>query len=319
MSSHRTTDRRVVVIGSANLDLTIPVARHVQPGETILGGDLVRHPGGKGANQAVGAARAGDTATSFIGALGEDESGQILRTSLVDAGVEVSGVQVVDLPSGVAVIAVDEAGENSIVVSPGANRAVSLEGTASALLKAAAVVLAQLEIPVETVVGAARNRAHGALFVLNAAPSRPLPDELWNEIDVLVVNEHEAFDLAGTSTSAPEIEPVTLARRLLERVPAVVITLGARGALVATRHAEVIAVGPFEVDPIDTTGAGDTFCGVLAAELARGHALADAARVASAAGALATTRAGGHEGVPTRDEVIALVGTEPAPQPGDAS
>lgn len=319
MSSHHTTDPRVVVIGSANLDLTIPVVRHVQPGETILGGDLVRHPGGKGANQAVGAARAGGITTSFIGALGEDDGGHILRASLTGAGVDLSGTQVVDLPSGVAIIAVDESGENSIIVSPGANRAVSLEGPAAALLESATVVLAQLEVPVETVLSAALQRRRGVPFVLNAAPSRPLPPELWHEIDVLVVNEHEALDLAGSAGSATGIEPLALAHTLLERVPAVVITLGAQGALVASRDSEAVTVNSFEVDPVDTTGAGDTFCGVLAAELARGRALAIAAQVASAAGALATTRAGAQDGVPTRGEVMSLTEADPSAQPGGAS
>lgn len=302
---------RVVVVGSANVDVVVDVPRHPYGGETILGGDLRRSPGGKGANQAVAAARAGGADTALVGALGRDDGAELLVQSLAGAGVRTAAVRRVDAATGTALITVSPDGENAIVVAPGANGHVTVDDDARALVAAADVVLAQLEIPVESVVAAARARRPGAPFVLNAAPSRELPAALWRAVDVLVVNEHEAADLvapdvaSGASTVAGEVAPSDLARMLLARVPAVVVTLGGDGALVARRGRPHVRVAGIEVDVVDTTGAGDTFCGVLAAELARGAELADAARTAGVAGALAVTRPGAQEAVPDRDEVLA--------------
>lgn len=292
----------VVVVGSANADLVVGVERHPGPGETVLGGDLHRTPGGKGANQAVAAARAGDAATAFVGALGTDDSADLLLESLTGAGVDTSLVARTTTPTGTAFIIVGPGGENAIVVAPGANRQVAVSPAAAARIGAAAVVLAQLEIPLETVVAAARARRTGALMVLNAAPSRELPDELWHELDVLVVNEHEAADLAGVAG-----EPGALAASLLARVPAVVVTLGAAGCLVAVRREPVVALPAPGVEAVDTTGAGDTFCGVLAAGLARGEDLVAACRRAVAAAALAVTRPGAQQAVPTAAETEAAL------------
>jgi len=298
----RTAGGRVVVVGSANVDLVVPVPRHPGGGETVLGGTLTRHPGGKGANQAVAAARAGGADTTFLGALGEDESADLLRASLEGAGVRTDLLARVAEPTGTALITVSPDGENAIVVAPGANSLVTVGPEQAERLAAADVVLAQLEIPVEAVAAAAAARRPGALLVLNAAPSRDLPADLWPAVDVLVVNEHEAADLAGEAA-----EPAALARLLLERVPAVVVTLGGAGSLVAERGGEPVAVPAFPVEPVDTTGAGDTFCGVLAASLAQGAPLVDAARLAAAAGALATTAPGAQESVPTAAAVADLV------------
>lgn len=329
---------RVVVVGSANVDLVVDVPRHPAGGETVLGGDLRRTPGGKGANQAVAAARAGGADTTFVGALGRDEPAELLLASLERAGVRTDVVERVDAPSGTALITVSPDGENTIVVAPGANSRVRVGAAQAERIAAADVVLAQLEIPLDAVVGAARARRVGALFVLNAAPSRDLPDELWEQLDVLVVNEHEAADLvrglassgAGTpvgGTATPE----ELATRLLGRVPAAVITLGAEGSLVAQRNTPAVRVPGVQVTPVDTTGAGDTYCGVLAAALARSgecglfapstgvegaksqHSteLVAAARLAGAAGALAVTRPGAQDAVPDADAVVALVESLP--------
>ncbi len=292
----------VVVVGSANVDLVVPVPRHAAGGETILGGDLTRHPGGKGANQAVAAARAGGVATSFIAALGRDESGDLLAASLQGAGVDLDLVERVEAATGTALIAVDPNGENSIIVAPGANGHVHLGPAQRERIAAADVVLAQLEVPLEVVRDAAEAAGPGTLVVLNAAPSRELPDALWSRLDVLVVNEHEAADVAGHAGA-----PAELAATLLGRVPAVVITLGGSGSLVATRDGEPVVVEAFAVDVVDTTGAGDTYCGVLAAELAKGAPLPTAARTAAAAGALATTSRGAQEAVPAADDVARLV------------
>jgi ribokinase len=299
------TAGRVVVVGSANVDLAVDVPRHPASGETILGGDLRRSPGGKGANQAVAAARAGGADTTFVGALGRDDA---VLESLRGAGVRTDVVERVDAPTGTALITVSPDGENAIVVAPGANSRARVQAVQAERVAGADVVLAQLEIPLDTVVAAARARRAGALFVLNAAPSRELPGEVWEQLDVLVVNEHEAADLAVGSSSA---EPEALATALLARVPAVVITLGVEGSLVAVRDAGAVHVPAARVTAVDTTGAGDTYCGVLAAALAGSAGLVDAARLAGAAGALAVTRAGAQDSVPAADDVVALAKTLP--------
>lgn len=307
---------RVVVVGSANVDLVVDVPRHPAGGETILGGDLRRTPGGKGANQAVAAARAGGADTTFVGALGRDDSAELLLASLAGAGVRTDTVNRVDAPTGTALITVSPDGENTIVVAPGANSRVRVGAAQADRIAAADVVLAQLEIPLDTVVAAGGARRTGALLVLNAAPSRELPDAVWDQVDVLVVNEHEAADLVGGSPSAG---PEGLAAALLGRVPAVVITLGGRGSLVAERGGRPVRVPAAQVTAVDTTGAGDTYCGVLAAALARSAGLVEAARLAGAAGALAVTRSGAQDAVPDAADVVALAERLLAEETGKAS
>jgi ribokinase len=285
---------RVVVVGSANVDLAVDVPRPPKAGETILGGRLRRSPGGKGANQAVAAAWAGGADTTFVGALGEDEAADLILVSLGGAGVRTDLVERADAPTGTAFVTVSPDGENAIVVAPGANDHVRIGAVQAERIAEADVVLAQLEIPLDVVASAAAAARPDAVLILNAAPSRELPDSLWAVVDVLVVNEHEAADLAG--------EP----EALLKRVPAVVVTLGGEGCAVLRRDQEPVQVPGIRVDAVDTTGAGDTFCGVLAAGLAQGLDLPDAARLASAAGALAVTRPGAQEAVPTAVEVAAL-------------
>ncbi|UNX54827.1 ribokinase [Georgenia sp. TF02-10] len=299
---------RVVVVGSANIDLVVDVPRSPGPGETVLGGTLRRTAGGKGANQAVAAARAGGADTWFLGALGRDGAADLLLCSLIDAGVRTDLLGRSEEPTGTALIWVTPDGGNSIIVAPGANSQVTLDDAAKDQLAGADVVLAQLEIPLETVLAAARARTAGAVFVLNAAPSRSLPDVLWEQVDVLVANEPEAVDMAA---AGPGTDPVRLAAILLEKVAAVVVTLGPAGALVARRGHQPVTVPAPKVAPVDTTGAGDTFCGALAAALARGEDLPAAARVASAAAALAVTRPGAQGAVPSADEVAEMAGRLP--------
>lgn len=296
---------RVAVVGSANVDTVVTVDRHPGAGETVLGGDARRTPGGKGANQAVAAARAGGADVALVAAVGSDDGGDLLLGSLAAAGVDVTAVRRVPGPTGAALIAVTRAGENAIVVAPCANARLRVDDVAERVVRGADVVLAQLEVPLDVVAAAAGARRPGTPLVLNAAPSQPLPDALWQQVDVLVVNEHEAADLAAAGED--RVDPRVLAARLLGRVPAVVVTLGAAGALVARRGRDVVAVRGAAVHVVDTTGAGDTFCGVLAAELARGADLVAAVRPAVVAGSLAVTRQGAQESVPGRGELAAAL------------
>lgn len=300
----------VVVVGSINRDLVARVDTVPTPGETRLGTSLVRSAGGKGANQAVAARRAGGAAVAFVGAVGHDEDGRDLRGALEAERIDVSGLSSVDGPTGTALVCVDDAGENAIVVIPGANAALAaLSSEQRAAVAGAAVLVTQLEIPVPLVLDAAAARADGAWHVLNAAPSAPAAaarTALLASADVLVVNEHEAIDVSGAADLASAVA------ELAPRVRAVVVTLGRRGSLIAHGDERREVPAP-AVAAVDTTGAGDTFCGVLAAELAASgrtpdsvdaDLLAAAASAGAAAAALAVTRPGAQDGVPTVDEVV---------------
>jgi ribokinase len=283
----------VAVVGSINLDLVVRVERHPAPGETVVGGDRSELPGGKGANQAVAAARLG-AEVALVGRVGADEPGRRLRDGLAAEGVDVAHVREdPDAPSGMALIAVDPAGENTIVVSPGANARVDAGDVAAAreLLAGAAVTLVQHEVSPGAV--AAAIAAAGGTVVLNPAPARALGA---NPVDVLVPNRGELATLVGRDG-----DPEQLARAL-DGPRAVVVTLGAQGALVVEgARAERIAAPP--VTAVDTTGAGDAFCGALAQALADGAALVEAARWAVRAAAESVTRPGAQGGLPRRADV----------------
>ena len=298
----------VVVVGSVNADLAASVERIPGPGETVLATGLVRSPGGKGGNQAVAAARAGGVRTEFVGAVGTDGDADWLLARLDAAGVGVSGVARVAGPSGTALIAVDAAGENSIVVVAGANGELTrLSDEQAALVSGARVVLAQLEIPLPTVLATAElTRSAGGVFVLNAAPATPLPSELLDLTDVLVVNEHEALIVAGVSDLDEAMDA------LAARTAAVVLTLGARGSRVVRRGHPPLTVRAMPVTAVDTTAAGDTYCGCLAAGLARGAEWADVVAEATAAAALAVTRPGAQDSIPERADVLARSAADPA-------
>ena len=284
----------VVVVGSSNLDLVARTLRLPGPGETVLGSDFSQYPGGKGLNQAVAAARAGAT-VALLGAVGDDDAGRTLQSVAANEGIDVSSLAVADgVATGRAVITVDASGENSIVVIPGANARAHVEQ-----LPAATTVLAQLEVPVATVIAAfAAARKAGSRTVLNPAPVPPggLPDELLSLCDILVPNEHEVELLGGVD-------------RLLARgVAAVVVTQGASGVTVTEApDAATWSVDAFEVDPVDTTGAGDAFCGALAARLAAGDDLRRSVRYAAAGGALATTTAGAVPSLPRAADIERLL------------
>lgn len=291
----------VVVVGSVNLDLTVSTPRHPLPGETVLGMEHSWGGGGKGANQAVAAARLGSR-TAFVGRVGEDQAGQALIDALQAEGIDVSCVSVDShLPTGLALITVDGQAENTIVVSPGANMSLSpgQVDECTSLLDQAAVVLAQLEIPMETVVEAAR--ATSKLFCLNPAPAREVPPRFLELIDVLIPNRGELGTLASMDPPQSRHDVVEAVRRL-EGPKAVVVTLGRQGAMVI-RGDEVTELPSIPVEPVDTTGAGDAFCGALADGLARGEDLVEAASWATLAGSLATTKRGARDAMPRRVEM----------------
>jgi ribokinase len=295
----------IVVVGSLNLDIVVPVPEHPAPGDTVLGGDHRRHCGGKGANQAVAAARLGRS-VDMIGCVGDDEPGRTLTSALAGDGVRVDGVRVdPESPTGLALITVDPAGENAIVVSPGANAQLSVEDVseASARIAGAGVALLQLEVPIDTVTRAAEIAA--GVVILNPAPAQALPAALLSSVDLLVPNRGELAVLAGRD-EGKELDEVISAARALDGPSAVVVTLGAEGAVLITAD-DALHVPAFDVKPVDTTGAGDAFCGALADALVRGDELAEAVRWATAAGACAVTKPGAQDSLPTRAEVEQLL------------
>lgn len=303
----------IVVVGSANLDLVVEVEEIPVAGETVLGGDLRRIPGGKGANQAVAAARLGRR-VAMIGRVGDDEAGVMLRAAVESAGVDTRCLQrTPGTPSGTALIAVAADGDNAIVVSGGANGRLGSADVESAadVLAAAEVVLLQLEVPVEAVAAAVRC-ARGTV-VLNPAPApaTALPTDLLDRIDVIVPNQTELATMAGHARGSPvdAVDPetaVALARGL--PVTASVVTLGAAGAMVVTPHDATHVPAP-TVTPVDTTAAGDAFCGALADALVSGADLVGAAEWAVKVGAAATLRPGAQPSLPTPAEVVRLLST----------
>jgi ribokinase len=284
----------VCVVGSANLDLVASTPRRPAAGETVLGTAFAEHPGGKGLNQAVAAARAG-ASVAFVGAVGRDAAGETLRAVLTAEHIDTGSLALSDQPSGRALIIIDAEGENSIVVVPGAN-----ERAAADALPTARVVLVQLEIPLAVVTAALdRARAAGATTVLNAAPAAALPRDLLAAVDVVVANEAEAQALGGVDAL------------LAAGVTTAIVTRGAEGAAVVRAGARWHQPA-FPVRAVDTTAAGDAFCGVLAAGLASGRDLAAAVRAAAAAGALAAAAPGAVPSLPGADAIAALL-AGPAP------
>lgn len=294
----------VCVVGSANLDIVVSVPHHPVAGETVLGGDHARIPGGKGANQAVAAARLGRS-VAFVGCVGDDAAGTELWDALAAEGIDTSFVRAVpNTPSGIALISVGPDGDNSIVVSPGANARVDEQQIADAagLLQVAKVTLLQLEVPVGAVTEAAE--AAGGLVILNPAPAQALTSRLLESVDVLVPNETELALLSGSSVASTFDEIVDQARLL----PAArtVVTLGAQGALLVDVNAVHHQAAP-AVQAVDTTAAGDSFCGALADVLAEGGSLTDAVAWGVMVGAATTLRFGAQSSLPTAGEVADLL------------
>ena len=316
-------DGSLVVLGSLNMDLVMRLPRLPRPGTTTLGGTFGAFPGGKGANQAVAAARMGGR-VHMIGCVGDDDWGAELRQVLHDDGVNVQHLRTVaGTHTAVGLIAIDEpTGENMIGVASGANGHLSRDMVeeVSPTLRRASMLLLQLEIPMETNVAAARvARDAGARIMLNAAPAMPVPEALMRLVDVLVVNEHEAVELAGGSGGGHDVQFTetsphgaddhhrAAAAMAGRGIPVVVVTLGAHGCLVLDRTG-ARQLRPFPVKPVDTVGAGDAFVGALAVELVSGTPLDRAARRANAAGALATTVRGAIPSLPRSGDVDRLLG-----------
>jgi ribokinase len=270
---------KIAVVGSINLDLVARCERLPRPGETLTGATFERIPGGKGANQALAAARLGADVW-LVGAVGEDPFAEEALSLLREGGVELDGVRTVAQPTGVALILVADDGENAIVVAPGANRAAE-----AGKLGDTDVVLRQLEIPVATVAEAGRQ---ARFFCLNAAPAQALPAEVLAEVDLLVVNRYE-LEVVG------RYEGLTA------------LTLGAEGAVLLAGEKEVARAAPPPVEAVDGTGAGDAFTACLLVSLLEGRVRGEALRRACAAGALAASRPGAQPSLPTADEVDAIL------------
>ena len=292
----------ITVFGSINVDLVTRVKRIPKPGETVHGSDYQLIPGGKGANQALAARRAG-AAVRMVGAVGNDDFAQVALRELQAGGVDLTAVTHRPGTTGVAIITVDEGGENTIALSPGANAHADAATIPDGAFGSGDTLLLQMEVPLaQNYVAAARARKGGARVILSLAPYAPLsPDELA-AFDMVIVNEHEAADLAkhlAVSRGTPEETVTALAARLGR---AVIATLGPDGA-VAADGKEIIRVPALHVTPVDTTGAGDTFCGVLAAWLDEGASFRTALARAAVAGSLAVTREGAQPSFPTRAEI----------------
>ena len=293
----------VVVIGSLNVDLVVSADRLPTPGETVLGGRFAVHYGGKGANQAVAAARAG-AGVAMIGAVGADEHGDRSIAALASEGIDVSRIRRVETePTGVALIVVGPRGENQIAVAPGANGTLELDDDDRMLIGEADVILTNHEIPQSAVLDALKAaRSGGTLAILNPAPAHAIAAEVMALGPILTPNEHELVVAIGNDETAPALDE--LAAR---HAGPIIVTQGPAGALLAEGERRERFAGHPAPNVVDTTGAGDTFCGVLAAWLATGAALPDAIRAANAAGALSVGSAGARAGMPSRDDIEAAL------------
>jgi ribokinase len=315
---------RVIVVGSVNVDLVATVARLPAPGETVTGGTFAQHPGGKGGNQATAAARVGAD-VSFVGAVGDDPLGAGARASLGAEGVDVAELATVDASTGVALILVDAAGENLIAVASGANGRITPAAVTAALERlgtiASDVVVVGNEIPADAVLAALDGaRRRGATTILNPAPASGIEAAHLALADLLVPNRVELAGLAGTDATERRSDDETVvegARTLLAREAGeageaggvrvgVIVTLGQRGAVVVRRDAEPLWIAAPSVTAVDTVGAGDTFVGALAAALADGGTVEDAALRAVLAASFSTTRPGARGGMPTSAELAAM-------------
>ena len=304
-------NHKILVIGSSNTDMTVQTACLPKPGETVLGGVFTMGAGGKGANQAVAAKRLGGD-TAFICKVGRDIFGDNAIRQYEAEGLDTSGILRSDLPSGVALISVDEKAENCIVVASGANADLS-EADIDACeetIRSAGILLLQLETPVPSVLKAARI-AHqaGVLTVLNPAPACDLPEEIFRYVSLFIPNETELEKFTGIPVTDPE-SAAKAARALMDKgVGRLIVTLGSKGSLIVQPSGTEI-VPARRVKAVDTTAAGDTYCGALCVALSEGKSLGDAARFATCASALTVQKIGAQNSIPTRAEVEAFMNNQ---------
>lgn len=298
---------RILVIGSSNTDMTVRSATLPKPGETVLGGDFRMGPGGKGANQAVAARLLGGEVT-FVCKLGRDMFGEGASKHYESCGLDTSKILWSDRPSGVALITVDSKAENSIVVASGANADVTVSDIDSVadIIKSSGILLLQLEIPMDAVVHAAEIAySAGVQVVLNPAPAAALPAELLKCVSILIPNETEASAISGIDINNLETAAAAAERLKGMGVREVIITMGSRGSMVC--DGECTFVPAVKVNAVDTTAAGDTFCGGVCVALSEGKALSEAVKFATAASSIAVQRPGAQDSVPNRCEVDKLL------------
>lgn len=301
---------RIVVLGSFNMDLVVMAPELPEPGQTVLGTDFLRGPGGKGSNQAIAAARLGAD-VAFVGAIGDDLFGEEARQRYESEGIDTSCLETVDRPTGVALIVVDSHAENMIAVAPGANTSVDAETVARAasLIEEADVLIGQLEIPIDSFTAAAAiARDAGTTVILNPAPAATLPGELWELIDVITPNEHELLSLAGSAPlewAAAEVH----GRGVLD----VVVTRGPLGVLWTGTEGSV-HIPAVRAEPVDTTGAGDAFNAGLAVGLAETGSLEQGIRLGLRAGAYSVTKPGVLDGLPARAQLDKAFPPESGPE-----
>ncbi len=300
----------IVVVGSLNMDLVVRAPHLPIPGETVLGSDFQTIPGGKGANQAVGATRLGANVT-MIGCVGNDDFGQALRSNLKKEGIDTTHILTIpDSPTGIAAITLDKDGQNCIVVASGANIKLTPEDVENAFsqIKEMDVVVLQLESPLDAVEAATRlGHERDAKIILNPAPARQLNDSLLALVDVLVPNESETSLLTNLPVDTPS-QAESAAQSLFDKgVGSVILTLGSRGALVLDGNSSATQLSPHQVDVVDTTAAGDAFVAGLSVGLGEGMSLAEAAKLGNAAGALAITKLGAQPAMPLRVDTENLI------------
>jgi len=300
--------KKILILGSSNTDMTVKTAVMPVPGETVLGGEFTMSAGGKGANQAVAAKRAGGD-VSFICKVGKDMFGDNSLRHYESEGIDVSGVLRSDKPSGVALITVDDSAENCIVVASGANVDITAEDIEASrpMLESCDILLMQLEIPVPAVLQAAKiAHAAGAMVVLNPAPYSQLPEEIFQYISLFIPNETELAAFSGIQVTDQESAQKAAAVLFEKGVGKMIVTMGSKGSLILD-GGEAKFVQARKVQAVDTTGAGDTYCGSLCVALAEGKSIVEAAEFASASSALSVTKMGAQTAIPVRSAIEAFM------------
>ena len=300
-------NKNILVVGSFTTDFNIRVPHFPQPGETIAGSEFSTNPGGKGANQAYGAAKLGGN-VKMVGCVGDDHFGKVIFENMRSVGVDMSGVRAVEgVATGVAMIDIDNKGQNAISLAPNANYALTYDmvlETWEEIEDEVDLIVMQLENPIDVIKQTAKlGKESGKMVILNPAPAQPLDDEFLSYVDILIPNETETNIITRLPVESNE-ECIVAAKVLQKRgVEQIILTLGSRGSLVVDRNGNAVFVDPYKIVPVDTTGAGDAFIAGFAVALAQGMSLVEAAGIGNAAGALNATKLGAQGGLPTKEEM----------------